>query len=107
MGYFVVSSAFLEVTHVIGGALLLASHVKSRKLLGLKPIDALNTAGIVFYVLSVLSVPLLGAGTLSLLFYLTAIPWLGSLVTGTIMGVVACKNACSFMRRMDGPPEPF
>jgi hypothetical protein len=89
-------STIWTVMHVVGGALLLDAHLKSRKQLGLGW-DAAGWLGLTLHVLTSASIAVLGTyagmdanyGLYAGAFY----PWLASAVMGIVLGGIAVSNS--------------
>jgi hypothetical protein len=83
--------------HVVSGALLIDAHIKSRKMLGLKPFDALNIVGLSLYGVGMVSIGVAGTfaalRTSYSLLAVAGLPWLANLVVGFVMGAKATSNA--------------
>jgi hypothetical protein len=90
--------------HLVGGALLLDAHLKSRKQLGLEGWDVAGWLGLTLHVLSTVSIAALGIyagmdanyGAYAGAFY----PWLINSVVGIVLGGIAVHNSKKAARKM-------
>jgi hypothetical protein len=90
------SSTFWAVLHIVGGALLVDAHVKSKRMLGLGADRSLSIVGPILYTLAVVSLCVSGTLAAALASYgaysAAAGLWAAGYVTGIVTGAVAIRS---------------